>query len=167
MRQVNCLLLIGWLVFSPDAMAKKRCKPFLEKLHNIQAMQRNGYSSKRGVSLRDREDKARDVWWQCETGRSKKSNKKTNDKKKNKTNKTTNLQGSRFSKNKTIKAGTPFKTNNAVVIKSHYQGAKKQAWLKFYQQPKGCMHPKSLSEFAFCSENKRTQRSSFDNQYTQ
>ncbi|MFQ3337708.1 MAG: hypothetical protein ACI9VO_000473, partial [Colwellia sp.] len=29
-------------------------------------MQRKGYSLKRGESLRAKEDKARDKWWQCE-----------------------------------------------------------------------------------------------------
>ena len=49
------------LVYSPTSLAKKRCKTFQDKLHNIQTMQRKGYSLKRGESLRIKEDKARDL----------------------------------------------------------------------------------------------------------
>ncbi|MCW8833040.1 MAG: hypothetical protein OQK03_06970 [Colwellia sp.] len=78
MKLLKCFYLIILLCFfSPIGEAKKRCKPLLAKLHNIQAQQRAGYSSKRGLSLRAREDKARDMWWQCENGR-------TNNKKKKK-----------------------------------------------------------------------------------
>jgi len=54
------------LLYSPASLAKKRCKPYQDKLHNIQTMQRKGYSLKRGESLRIKEDKARDKWWKCE-----------------------------------------------------------------------------------------------------
>lgn len=150
--------LIFVFLFAPVCEAKKRCKPLLEKLHNIQAMQRSGYSSKRGVSLRSREDKARDKWWQCEQGKGVKarSKKKTTAKKKVKT---------KSSKQKNITAGTPFKTNSQIVIRSKYQGVKKQAWLKFYQQPSKCNRPKSLAVFASCSEDKQSQRRNFEQGY--
>lgn len=153
------LVIIVCFLFSPVAAAKKRCKPLLEKLHNIQAMQRNGYSAKRGLSLRDREDKARNNWWQCENGKGK-AKKKTKTKRKSKV--ASHNTKSKRVKSKKIKASTPFKTSNAIVIKSKYQGEKKQAWLKYYQQPNKCMRPKSLPEFAFCSENKQTQRADFE-----
>jgi hypothetical protein len=149
-------------LFTSISEAKKRCKPLLEKLHNIQAMQRSGYSSQRGLSLRSKEDKARDKWWECEQGRGEKTKHKTKSKSK------------KGSKNKNVKhhttdikisAGTPFKTNNVIVIKSKYQGHKKQAWLNFYQQPTQCNRPKSLAVFASCSEDKRTQRLNFEQQY--
>ncbi len=60
------ILAIFLLIFSTNSAAKKRCKPLLEKLHNTQMMQRKSYSLKRGQSLREKEDKARDKWWQCE-----------------------------------------------------------------------------------------------------
>ncbi|PCH97195.1 MAG: hypothetical protein COB83_02765 [Gammaproteobacteria bacterium] len=153
------IFISALLVFTPVSEAKKRCKPLLEKLHNIQAMQRNGYSSQRGVSLRAREDKARDKWWQCEQGRGGKNKKKVKKKSKK--------QSAVYKKNKqmNIPAGTPFKTNNAVVIKSKYQGSKKQAWLKYYQQPAQCNRPKSLAVFASCSEDKQTQRIDFELEY--
>jgi hypothetical protein len=159
-------IIILLFLFTPICTAKKRCKPLLEKLQTIQALQRNGYSVKRGNSLRAKEDKARDKWWQCETGRSKKTNNKKKGYSKNANN--------RFEMNKKIKekskmltAGIPFATNNAVVIKSKYQGKKKRAWLIYYQQPERCQRPKNLSIFAFCSENKQTQRSEFEQQYSQ
>ncbi len=158
------LIISVCFVFSPTAASKKRCKPLLEKLHNIQALQRSGYSAKRGASLRGREDKARERWWQCENGRGKikkeTKNKKVSEK--------ANYQAKTKSvKSKKIQAGTPFKTSNAIVIKSKYQGNKKQAWLKYYQQPSKCVLPKSLSVFAFCSENKQIQRTDFEKQYNE
>jgi len=152
------------LFFSPITEAKKRCKPLLEKLHKAQAMQRSGYSFKRGINLRAREDKARDEWWRCETGRSKSKNKKKRNKKK--TTKTLSHQNTENKiKSRKIKATTPFKTNSAIVLKSKYQGNKKQAWIAFYQQPIQCQRPKNLQVFAFCSEDKQTQRQGFEKEY--
>jgi len=147
------------LLFTPVGEAKQRCKPLLKKLHNIQAMQRNGYSSQRGMSLRAREDKARDKWWQCEQGRDGKAKKKTKKKSKK--------QRAIYKQTRQIKipAGTPFKTTNVIVIKSKYQGNKKQAWLNFYQQPAQCNRPKSLAVFASCSEDKQAQRINFEQVY--
>lgn len=158
------IMAIGIFVFSPLSFAKKRCKPLLEKLQNIQAIQRSGYSAKQGDSLRKREDKARKKWWQCEKGVRKGS--KKNSKKTNKANVIKSTKFKRFSKKK-IKAGTPFKSNGAIIVKSKYQGEKKQEWLKYYQQPPKCHLPKNLSVFAFCSENKQKQRLSFEKQYSQ
>ena len=155
----SVILISALLLFIPESEAKKRCKPLLEKLHNVQAMQRNGYSVKRGISLRAREDKARDKWWQCEKG----LDGKTKNKKKGKSTKKS-AADKRYTSKK-ISAGTPFKTTNAIVIKSKYQGNKKQAWIKFYQQPAQCNRPKSLAIFASCSEDKQAQRINFEQQY--
>lgn len=158
------LLITTLLSFSPNTIAKKRCKPLLAKLHNVQALQRNGYSVKRGVSLRAREDKARADWWQCENGKKKKAkSKKTKGKSASKNNHSNRTSHS-VSQGK-IKAGTPFETTGAIVIKSKYQGRKKQAWLAFYQQPKRCQRPKSIQTFAFCSEDKQKQRLIFEQGY--
>ena len=162
------LLIIITFLFTPTAQAKKRCKPLLEKLQNIQALQRHGYSAKRGLSLRAREDKARDKWWQCEKSGGKKQ-RKSNKKYQNKTvrvNTKFKVEKSN-AKRKTLNAGSPFKTTSAIVFKSKYQGNKKQAWLTFYQQPSRCQRPKSLQAFALCSENKRTQRLAFEQKYNQ
>ncbi|NQY88375.1 MAG: hypothetical protein HRT51_11645 [Colwellia sp.] len=165
MHFINIIIFISVLfLFTPTSEAKKRCKPLLEKLHNIQAMQRNGYSSQRGINLRAKEDKARDKWWQCEQGRAGKSKSKT----KNKGSKKKSSQSSGvYKQNRQIKisAGTPFKTSNAIVFKSKYQGGKKQAWLKFYQQPAQCNRPKSLAVFVYCSEDKQAQRLNFEQEY--
>jgi len=161
MHPTKLFIVITMLLFPQVSEAKKRCKPLLEKLHNVQAMQRSGYSTQRGDSLRAREDKARDKWWQCETGKSKKLSKK----KKKKSKALSSSSKIKHSKNKVIKAGTPFKTNRVVVIKSKYQGDKKRAWLGFYQQPIQCQQPKSLQVFAFCSENKQAQQTMFEQKY--
>ena len=148
------------LFFTSTCEAKKRCKPLLEKLHNIQALQRSGYSSQRGTSLRAREDKAREKWWQCEQGQSK--NKKRS---KGKSKSHDYSSAKKQAKQKKILAGTPFKTNNSVVVKSKYHGQKKQAWIKFYKQPTQCSRPKSLAIFASCSEDKQAQRLHFEQVY--
>ena len=162
MTLINCTyIIIFFLLFSPNSAAKKRCKPLLEKLHNIQSMQRNGYSYKRGLSLRSREDKARENWWQCEQGRGKNTLKA-----KSKNKKTTSYKAnSKNIKRREIKAGTPFKTNNAIMFNSKYQGDEKRAWLRYYQQPRQCQQPKSLAVFASCSENKQKQRRDFEQGY--
>lgn len=162
---ITLAIFIGALLcISPVSDAKKRCKPFLKKLHDVQALQRKGYSSQRGVSLRAKEDKARDTWWQCEQGRkieqTGKSKKKKKAKAKSQYSKVTKKRNTR----KKISAGTPFKTNN-IVIKSKYQGNKKQAWIKFYQQPARCRRPKSLAVFVSCSEDKQAQRINFEQEY--
>ena len=162
------LIIIIFFLCCPTAEAKKRCKPLLKKLHNIQALQRSGHSAKQGQSLRGREDKARTNWWQCENGTSKKKKKSKRKTKKKSVSKTTsNNTRSTRKKSQEIKAGTPFNTTNAIVIKSKYQGKKKQAWLKYYQQPSKCLQAKKLSVFAFCSENKRSQRIDFEKQYNE
>ena len=167
MSQLTCVLfVIMCFVFTPTVTAKKRCKPLLEKLHKVQALQRSGYSKNKGMSLRKREDKARDKWWQCENGKVKSKKKsKRKPKKKSNTHKSANrIKTKIINMNKSGEA-TPFKTNNAIVLKSKYHGEKKQAWLIFYQQPKQCGRPKNLAIFAFCSEDKQMQRVKFEKSY--
>lgn len=154
--------IILCFIISPSSDAKKRCKPLLEKLHNVQAMQRAGYSAQRGLSLRKREDKARDNWWQCEKGKGKK---KTKGSKKVQKKSARYQVKSTQNNNKKIAAGSPFKTSNTIVIRSKYQGNKKRAWLAFYHQPTRCQRPKNLQVFAFCSENKLMQQADFEKKY--
>jgi len=173
MKKITSLVMLYFAVilfsftYSSPSYAKKRCKPFLEKLHNIQAMQRKGHSLKRGISLRAKEDKARDKWWDCERsslakftakyGKKKKKAKKT--KKKNKS----------YTKNKrkaSSKKKVPtFNQHSAIVIKSKYQGDKKLAWLAFYNKPIKCQRPKKMSVFVYCSEHKVAQQNEFDKVY--
>jgi hypothetical protein len=47
-------------------------------------------------------------------------------------------------------------------MKSRYEGKQRQAWLKYYQQPKQCMRPKTINQFAICVENRRLQQLSFE-----
>lgn len=163
-RQWLFFIIVLVCLFSPLSVAKKRCKPLLLKLQNIQAMQRNGYSVKRGLSLRDREDKARDKWWQCEQGKTQTKKKSKQPVSNSQTAQKSKKQGAK-SKNQKIIAPSPFKTTQAIAIKSKYQGQKKRAWLIFYQQPAQCQRPKNLSVFAFCSEDKQSQRLVFEQQY--
>jgi len=156
--------VICYLLLQPEAVAKKRCQQLLVKLQNIQAQQRQGHSAKRGQSLRAREDKARANWWQCENNSSKYKKKRT--KNKSKKSEMDSYQAKLIARSsKDIEAGTPFKTSQTIVITSKYQGKKKRAWLAYYQQPERCLRPKTLQVFAFCSEDKHSQRLAFDKLY--
>ncbi|WP_236559738.1 hypothetical protein [Colwellia sp. 20A7] len=167
MRQLKSVLIASIIFgFSPVTLAKKHCDPLLEKLHHIQSLQRIPYSVKEGISLRKREDTARKRWWQCEKGSSKKKIKQTKKVTKNKNSTlSSKLNDASEIKNKGANVATSFKSSNAIIIKSKYQGDKQQAWLKYYQQPDKCIKPKSLPAFAACIENKQAQRESFENQY--
>ena len=163
------VIAIFLLIFSTNSSAKKRCKPLLEKLHKAQMMQRKSYSLKRGQSLREKEDKARDKWWQCENSslsafKSKYGTKKKKAKKKKSTTHYVKLNKAKL---KLPKKMVTFNHDSAIVIKSKYQGDKKLAWLQFYQQPIKCQRPKNINVFAFCSEDKLQQRDAFERKYIQ
>lgn len=163
------------LSYSTVVQAKKRCKPFLEKLHKVQALQRSGYSLKRGQSLRAKEDKARDKWWQCEhmslAKFKAKNGGKNKKKKKGKKKKTSKYANKKVSNKKSqlyaSKSLATFNQGSAIVVKAKYQGDKRLAWSQFYQRPSKCITPKSLSVFAYCNENKLLQQSQFDQEYRQ
>jgi len=157
------------------AFAKKRCKPLLNKLHNIQTMQRSGHSLKRGQSLRAKEDKARDKWWQCENsslaafkskyGKVKKKLKHKTTKYKRVKSKTKRLKVSKYTL-KPPKHLARFNQGSAIVIKSKYQGEKQLAWLQFYQQPIECQRPKKMKVFVYCTEDKLQQQYLFQQKYS-
>jgi hypothetical protein len=170
------VILMFLLFYSSVVQAKKRCKPFLEKLHKVQTQQRNGYSLKRGQSLRAKEDKARDKWWQCEhMSRAKfKAEYVGGNKKKKKVKKRKNKNSSKSAYKKASnrkallydsKRITTFNQGSAIVVKAKYQGDKRLAWSQFYQRPSKCISPKSLSVFAYCNENKLQQQNQFDQGY--
>ena len=160
------LIIIIIVLFCPVTSAKKRCKPLLEKLHHIQSLQRNVHSAKSGLGLRNREDKARTLWWQCENGiRQEQQKSEQKNKQKSAVKQRNSSHSTQRKKYRAIKAGTPFSTHTAIVIKSKYQGKKKQAWHKFYQQPPQCVKPQNLTQFAFCSENKQAQQQAFERSY--
>ena len=161
-------VLMCTLMFISSAHAKKRCQALKQKLYDIQAQQRAGYSNKRGQSLRQREDKAREKWWQCENpsyGRDKRKKLSKSSKKKSQT-KLVNTSQSRKKSYQAIKINdSPFANNSNIQVKTAYQGEKKHAWLRFYQRPSKCHKPKNLSTFAYCSENKQQQRLAFEQVY--
>ncbi len=158
------------IFFSNTAIAgKKRCKPLLDKLHNIQAQQRQGYSAKKGMSLQTRADKVRDKWWQCENtsiySQSKKHKKKLKKKQKAKHTSSISIKASNAVSGNSRKVIKPFATSQAIVIKSRFKGKKQQAWLNYYQQPKKCQRAKTTKIFAFCVEDKSKQQEAFIRQY--
>jgi hypothetical protein len=177
---IYCFLFLLTLLFTLNANGKKRCKPFLEKLHNIQKMQRQGYSLKRGQSLRIKEDQARDKWWQCENislakftkkqGKKKKSSRKKIQKVATRTPRIIIKSKSKRTKRAKVRymssTNATFNQTSAIVIKSKYQGNKNSAWLAFYQKPTKCLRPKSFAVFAYCTENRREQQSIFEQSYT-
>jgi len=142
---------------------KEQCKKYLEKLHQIQSLQRAGYSNKKGRLLVKREQKARDLWWKCQTGKLTKtrSTTKTYDK-------------SQHSKIKPVKRHSQIEEQvfdqtkldtKELVIQGKYQGAMQQAWLNYYQQPNKCRQPKTTSLFAYCIEHRREQQLIFEKEY--
>jgi hypothetical protein len=161
-------LILMTLLFAFLAKAgKKQCQGYRNKLDNIQAQQRQANSHKRSNSLAIKETKARDTWWQCETGKLKpKSKKKSKPKKSHKKKiKKISSPSSDHKSYKKIKPLVPFASNNSVVMYSKYQGEKLQAWLTFYQAAKMCARPKSTQQFAACVEDKHLQQTKFDKSY--
>ncbi len=171
--QISLVLVIIFLCCNPLVFAKKRCKALQKELHLIQAQQRKGYSLQRGVSLRAREDKAREKWWQCEHpsyGRKKTVKKKTKNRKREKPTQQSTLDSAKSQRNMTNelegkRVTAPFISLESIVVNSTYQGEKLFAWLRFYQQPAQCYRPNNLSVFAFCSENKQAQKIDFEQGY--
>jgi hypothetical protein len=156
------------IFFSNTAIAgKKRCKPLLDKLHNIQAQQRQGYSAKKGLSLQNRADKVRDKWWQCENASIYSQSKKHKKKQKKKAKHTLSISAntSNVYNGNSGKVIKPFATSQAIVIKSRFKGKKQQAWLNYYQQPQKCQRAKTTKIFAFCVEDKSKQQEAFIRQY--
>jgi hypothetical protein len=151
-----------FLFLSPVHAGKKQCQPYLKKLHNIQSMQRQAHSLKSSNSLNNRENKARNKWWQCEQGKLPIKHKKKSKKKKVKTIKAKILGDF----NLPVKKSGPFITEKPLVFKTRFQGDKQFLWLKYYQQPKACIRPKSTKKFAYCMEDKRKQQRDFEKEYS-
>jgi len=165
MKFITYLTLLLVLISSFDVFAgKKRCKPLLEKLQNIQAQQRTAYSVNKGMSLQARADKAREKWWQCENKINQLSKKHKKTKVKAKESKRTTV--ATIVNNQVIK---PFATSKPIVMKSRFSGKKQQAWLDYYHQhkPAKCKRPKTTKVFAFCIEDKAKQAEIFLQQYQQ
>jgi len=158
-QSVFCTFFLSIILFSSGSLAgKKRCKSYLDKLHNIQAQQRAGYSASKGISLNEREAKARKTWWDCENNKLP----KTKSKKSNKNKKTKKKEYKRLN-NKT--AGNPFSSVKSIKVQSEYTGEKQKRWMEFYQAPKGCTRSLSLKEFTYCVEDKRLQKEAFEAEY--
>ena len=163
-----CLgLLFILLCFSTGSYSKEACKKQLNKLHHIQAKQREGHSFKRSNTLNDQERKARKNWWQCKKSPTKKrSKKKVKKKKKPRQIKLRKTIYSSLDKSPAKKVKAPeFRSSGVISIKEKFQGKKKYAWLEYYQQPEKCKRPKNLSMFAYCSEDRQMQQLNFEQSY--
>jgi hypothetical protein len=162
MKRIYFLVVIFITSFQSHA-AKKECVELLNKYHNVQSQQRQGSSFKRSISLRKKEDAARQKWWACENNKlkpkAKSKNKITKKKYKKKTIKLVN------NSNKTIKKTPRVFSSNNIVIKGRFVGDKQLQWLSFYKRPKECAKPKTTQVFAFCMEDKMTQQDAFEQQF--
>jgi len=163
---LGLMLLFFSLTFSQELKAKKACKKYLDKLHQVQAKQRNGNSLKQSNKLKEQEYKARETWWACENGKlpKKKTGKK---RKRQKPEKIVRLtpQKSETKAKKPAKTAVPFATKRAIVLKAEYQGQQQLDWLAFYKQPAKCRQPKDIKVFAACVEDKRLQQQIFEQNY--
>lgn len=164
MKRIYLLVVIFITSFQSHA-AKKECAELLNKYHNVQSQQRQGHSLKSSISLRKREDKAREKWWDCENNKLKPKSKK---KKTNKTKSHSKKKTIKLSQNPTKPANdttSVFSSNRNIVIKGKYTGDKQLQWLTFYKRPKKCARPKTTQVFAFCMEDKTAQQNAFEQQY--
>lgn len=161
------LLLIILLCSFSTLAGKKQCQKYRKKLDNIQVQQRQASSLKRSNSLSSREAKARDTWWQCESGKHKVNSKKKNKKSKKAHSKKRQpaVQYTKIKQSMAHKPLVPFATNRPLVVRSRYEGEKLQAWSSFYQLKKKCIRPKSMQQFANCAEDKRRQQVEFEKSY--
>jgi len=157
MKQTMIILALVCYLFSFEVLAKKACQPYLTKLRDIQAQQRVGHSNSKGRSLAEREQKARNKWWQCQQGKLSKIKKK---KDKKKTKRESSPKKSIIPRYRNNKTSTPF-TNN-LVIKGKYQGHQQQAWLDYYRKPDKCKRIKSTKVFAYCLEDEERQQLFFE-----
>ncbi|MEW6990252.1 hypothetical protein AADZ91_06120 [Colwelliaceae bacterium 6441] len=161
---MRIIYLIGVMAFFSSyslQASKKACQPYLEKVRNIQSQQRVGHSNRKGRSLAEREQKARDKWWQCQQGKlpkPKTKTKKSKTKTKIKPNKS-QYHGLKFNSSSTMTFSKP------LTIKAKFQGQQQQDWLDYYQQPEKCKKAKSTKVFAYCIENEHQQQQQFIGQY--
>jgi len=146
-----------FLFFNTAFAGKKACKPYLKKLHNIQAQQKVGHSGNKSRKLAERESKARDTWWQCQQGKLASKKKKRKSKTAAKKKSSTKVSYTRVWKNTSSKPLT-----NKLILKAKYQGQKQQDWLDYYQQPKQCRRPKTTQIFAYCLEDEQQQQRKFE-----
>ncbi|MDO6444833.1 hypothetical protein Q4493_03485 [Colwellia sp. 1_MG-2023] len=166
MRFIYVISILLYLTSCSVWATKKACQPYLDKLRNIQSQQRAGYSNKKGRSLADREQKARDKWWQCQQGKLKKNKSKKSKAKTKKANKSTTSYSQLSQLSSTAKRKpNALSFTGSLTIKAKFSGRKQQAWLDYYQQPQKCKQPKSTKIFAFCLEDEQRQQDEFDRQY--
>jgi hypothetical protein len=153
--------------YSSNLFAKNVCEKYENRLNKIQVAQRQGHSLKRSNSLNEQERLMREKWWQCKKSpaKFKKSTKKTAKKKYHKPYKKQNKKVKTAYSTSSNQAVSPFKTSQDIVFKERFQGDKKLAWLKYYQQPLLCQRPKNLAVFASCAEDKQYQRQAFEHFY--
>lgn len=139
--------------------AKKECIVLLDKLQNIQAQQRQGQTFKSSVKLREKEDVARQNWWNCENNKTKPKSKTKSKKAKKKVLLKNN--------NKPLvkKASQVFSSNQAIIVKGRFSGDKQLQWLSYYKRPKKCARPKTTQIFAFCMEDKTAQQDKFEAEF--
>lgn len=150
--------------FVPVVSAKESCKQYLIKLHQIQALQREGHSLDQSHKLKLKEDHARKIWWNCTKQPSKlrgnKSSSPAKNNRKNK-NKAKQVKSIDYSEKKL----PTFNRSDAFSTVERYQGKKQLAWLKFYKQPKQCLRAKALKVFVFCVEDRLNQKKKFELHY--
>ena len=165
MNKYVLLIVLIALLSNNAVAAKKECAELLNKFHNIQAKQRQGQSIKNSNSLREKEDLARERWWDCENNKSPSKKKKYKKKKKSVVkNASSNYNSNAKIYNRALKPIKSF-SSNKVVLKGRYSGDKQFKWLAFYKRPKKCGRPKTTQVFAYCMDHKEKQQMIFEQQY--
>jgi len=136
------------LLITTPVIAQQKCTQAMQTLKNHQSLMRKGYSASKGEKLRVKERKLFNAYQKCLTSPPTHSSTKTKKKK------TSNSVD--YSNAPQIKW-----QNTSLNFRGRFSGEKQKAWLAYYKQPKQCGKPKSLQDFAWCTEHKRKSSEEF------
>lgn len=160
MKVIICLIILTFIFYSFNVFAKN-CESYRKKHLAIQIKQKQGHSAKESIRLQEKERIAWQKWQSCKKGKFNKK-KKTPIKQKRTIGEYKSKVNEKIIK---LQQGSAFSTNKSLVVKGKYKGVKQQAWLSYYQIPKGCKKPKSTQQFAACLHEKEQQQIAFEKEY--
>ncbi|WP_448568902.1 hypothetical protein [Thalassotalea ganghwensis] len=153
MNKVYLWLLLA-AVFSPNANASIKCQSEWQSLKHTQQLMRH----KSTETLRQKEHKKAKAYQDCRRGKTKP---KIEINKKNLTTNSTHKQRQNTASKSKINKSEPIKYTRSINVSGKFSGEKQDAWLKHYQAPKECAHPKTTQQFAKCTENRNEQATKF------
>ena len=140
MKKTIILMLYPLFITTP-VLAQQNCTQAMQTLKNHQSLMRKGYSASTGEKLRSKERKLFNAYQKCLKSPPTHSGTKTKKKK--------------ISNNVDYSNAPQIKwQNTSLNFRGRFSGEKQKAWLAYYKQPEQCVKPKSLQDFAWCTEHK-------------